>query len=152
MALRLNTSEKSEISDIRRFCFAFWDLPSTPKPLSVGKETRCTGVFKGFCSLPLPATPHKPTTLNKRVATSGMADLAALVHKSTPPPRRVATEGMADLAAPVTKPTSLRRVATEGMADLAAPVKKSTWPTWPVATSGAAHPAAPVPQADQAHT
>ena len=63
-----------------------------------------------------------------------MADLAALVHKSTPPPRRVATAGMADLAAPVTKPTSLRRVATEGMVDLAAPVKKSTWPTWPVAT------------------
>ena len=29
MALRLNTSEKSEISDIRRFCFAFWDLPSS---------------------------------------------------------------------------------------------------------------------------
>ena len=28
MALRLNTSEKSEIVDIRRFCFAFWDLPS----------------------------------------------------------------------------------------------------------------------------
>ena len=30
MALRLNTSEKSEIVDIRRFCFAFWDLPSMP--------------------------------------------------------------------------------------------------------------------------
>ena len=29
MALRLNTSEKSEIVDIRRFCFAFWDLPSS---------------------------------------------------------------------------------------------------------------------------
>ena len=28
MALRLNTSEKSEISDIRRFCVAFWELPS----------------------------------------------------------------------------------------------------------------------------
>ena len=26
MALRLNTSEKNEITDIRRFCFAFWDL------------------------------------------------------------------------------------------------------------------------------
>jgi len=30
VALRLNTSEKSEIVDIRRFCFAFWDLPSMP--------------------------------------------------------------------------------------------------------------------------
>ena len=49
-----------------------------------------------------------------------MADLAALVHKSTPPPRRVATVGMADLAAPVTKPTSPQRVAAAGMADLAA--------------------------------
>ena len=28
MALRLNTSEKSEISDMRRFCVAFWELPS----------------------------------------------------------------------------------------------------------------------------
>ena len=28
MALRLNTSEKSEIIDIRRLCFAFWELPS----------------------------------------------------------------------------------------------------------------------------
>ena len=81
-----------------------------------------------------------------------MADLAALVHKSTPPPRRVATAGMADLAAPVTKPTSPQRVAAAGMADLAAPVKKSTWPTRPVATPGAAHPAAPVPHADQAPT
>ena len=81
-----------------------------------------------------------------------MADLAALVHKSTPPPRRVATVGMADLAAPVTKPTSPQRVAAAGMADLAAPVKKSTWPTRPVATPGAAHPAAPVPHAHQAPT
>ena len=81
-----------------------------------------------------------------------MADLAALVHKSTPPPRRVATAGMADLAAPVTKPTSPQRVATAGMADLAAPVTKSTWPTRPVATPGAAHAAAPVPHAHQAPT
>ena len=26
MALRLNTSEKNEIIDIRRLCFAFWEL------------------------------------------------------------------------------------------------------------------------------
>jgi len=33
VALRLNTSEKSEISDIRRFCVAFWELPSSMKLL-----------------------------------------------------------------------------------------------------------------------
>ena len=37
MALRLNTSEKSEISDIRRFCVAFWELPSTGR---LGKKKK----------------------------------------------------------------------------------------------------------------
>ena len=31
VALRLNTSEKTEISYIRRFCFAFWDFASSGK-------------------------------------------------------------------------------------------------------------------------
>ena len=44
MALRLNTSEKSEIVDIRRFCFAFWDLPSGQEP-NVGRGAVYTGIF-----------------------------------------------------------------------------------------------------------
>ena len=99
----------------------------------------------------LAALVHKSTPPPRRVATAGMADLAAPVTKPTSP-QRVAAAGMADLAAPVKKSTSPQRVAAAGMADLAAPVKKSTWPTRPVATPGAAHPAAPVPHADQAPT
>ena len=44
MALRLNTSEKSEISDIRRFWVAFWELPSSSQSVLWGAPW-----VMGFC-------------------------------------------------------------------------------------------------------
>ena len=51
MALRLNTSEKSEIIDIRRFCFAFWDLPSSGLLRLETTESKKLGM--PFCAVPV---------------------------------------------------------------------------------------------------
>ena len=69
MALRLNTSEKSEIVDIRRFCFAFWDLPSNDYiTQSVGVLSKHGRSLKGIRRVEVfDIDPGDAMTVNRRL-------------------------------------------------------------------------------------